>query len=63
MSAPDPSPEPEAQPSTDDEPLLDEGDISLIHWMLSLTPTQRLEALEGFVNSVQTLRDGRITTS
>jgi hypothetical protein len=34
-------------------------DLSLIHWMLSLSPTERLEALQGFVDSVAALRDGR----
>ena len=33
-------------------------DDALIFWMLSLTPTQRLEVLQGFVDSVQALRDG-----
>jgi hypothetical protein len=33
-------------------------DLTLIRWMLSLTPGQRLEWLEQFVNSVQRLRRG-----
>ncbi|HWM90442.1 MAG TPA: hypothetical protein VN493_06710 [Thermoanaerobaculia bacterium] len=33
-------------------------DDALIHWMLSLTPTQRLEALQGWVDSIQALRNG-----
>lgn len=36
-----------------------EVDDSLILWMLSLTPTQRLEVAQGFVDSVQILRNGR----
>jgi len=31
----------------------------LILWMLSLTPTQRLEVAQGFVDSIQVLRNGR----
>ncbi|HEY9423137.1 MAG TPA: hypothetical protein VIW92_17115 [Thermoanaerobaculia bacterium] len=34
-------------------------DDALILWMLSLTPTQRLEAAQGFVDSVMALRNGR----
>lgn len=34
-------------------------DLSLIRWMLSLTPTQRLETLQGFIDSVEALRHGR----
>jgi hypothetical protein len=33
-------------------------DDALILWMLSLTPTQRLEVAQGFVDSIQALRDG-----
>ena len=48
------------------EPYPDLGetdDDSLIHWMLSLTPIQRLKALEGFVESIWVLRNGRSTTA
>jgi hypothetical protein len=35
----------------------DDGvDISLIRWMLTLTPDERLEVLQGFVDSVGELR-------
>lgn len=34
------------------------ADPTLIHWMLGLTPERRLEALQGFVNSVWELRYG-----
>jgi RecB family endonuclease NucS len=47
--APAPRPE-EPQAATDDD--------ALILWMLSLTPTQRLEVAQGFVDSVQALRKG-----
>jgi hypothetical protein len=35
-----------------------EPDDALILWMLSLTPTQRLEVAQGFIDSIQVLRDG-----
>jgi hypothetical protein len=38
-------------PETDDD--------SLIRWMLSLTPTRRLEVAQGFVDSVMAIRDGQ----
>jgi hypothetical protein len=38
---------------------LDDGvDLSLIRWMLELAPAERLAALQGFVDSVLSLRDG-----
>lgn len=41
-------------------PGIAEGeDDSLILWMLSLTPLQRLEAAQGFADSVIALRNGR----
>ncbi len=44
-----------APPSTSPSP--DEGvDESLIRWMLSLTPDERLDVLQGFVDSVVELR-------
>ena len=39
-------------------PAETEPDDALILWMLGLTPTQRLEVLQGFVDSVRALRDG-----
>lgn len=36
----------------------DRADPTLIRWMLGLTSEQRLEALQGFVNSVWELRHG-----
>jgi len=36
----------------------DPHDDALITWMLSLTPAQRLEALQGWVDSIQALRNG-----
>lgn len=40
-------------------PQDDDVDVSLVRWMLSLSPTERLEVLQGFVNSVAELRSGR----
>jgi hypothetical protein len=56
-------PDPPAGQGTDDgrteATASDSGvDLSLIRWMLSLSPTERLEALQGFVDSVAALRDG-----
>jgi hypothetical protein len=31
-------------------------DVTLIRWMLSLTPAERLEVLQRFVNSVEEIR-------
>jgi hypothetical protein len=39
-------------------PPNDDGvDVTLIRWMLSLTPDERLDVLQGFVDSVAELRD------
>jgi len=49
----------EPTPVSDESP---EGvDRTLIRWMLSLTPDQRLEALQGFADSVWAFRDARRT--
>jgi hypothetical protein len=41
------------------EPPLGEGDDdALILWFLSLTPAQRLETAQGFVDSVRLLQNG-----
>jgi hypothetical protein len=47
-----------AADSADDGPAADGVDRSLILWMLSLTPAERLDALQGFVDSTLSLRDG-----
>jgi len=53
-----------SQETTDElaEPAIaaDGVDTSLIYWMLSLTPLERLEALQDFVDGALALRDGRI---
>ena len=39
--------------------VVDDGvDVSLIRWMLDLSPSERLEVLQGFADSVGELRDG-----
>jgi hypothetical protein len=57
MAAPAESASPRWEPT----PLPDESpegvDRTLIRWMLSLTPDQRLAALQAFVDSVSALRD------
>jgi len=37
----------------------EKDDDSLILWMLSLTPTERLEAAQGFAESIEALRARR----
>jgi hypothetical protein len=49
------TPVPEEQ-RTNPTPM--EPDDALILWMLSLTPTQRLEVAQGFIDSIHALRDG-----
>jgi hypothetical protein len=40
---------------------VDHGDEnSLIQWMLSLSPSERLEALQDFVDGITLMRHGRI---
>lgn len=52
----------EATPGTEPEalePHVWEGDDDhVIFWMLSLTPTQRVEAAQNFVKGVMMLRNG-----
>lgn len=59
----------QAKPTRQQDPVKDEvsrdwdpetidHDESLIRWMLSLSPTKRLEVAQGFVDSVRILRDG-----
>jgi hypothetical protein len=61
-SADSDSPREEAIPSSEPdalEPHVWEGDDDhVIFWMLSLTPTQRLEAAQNFVKGVVMLRNG-----
>jgi hypothetical protein len=46
------------KPYEPDEPAYspDGVDLTLIRWMLSLTPAERLDVLQGFVDSVAEIR-------
>jgi len=37
-------------------------DLTLIRWMLSLTPSERLDVLEGFAESMAEIRARNVTT-
>jgi hypothetical protein len=41
-------------------PSPEEEDDGLILWMLSLSPTERLQFAQGFIDSIQLLRNGRL---
>jgi hypothetical protein len=45
--------------ATQDPHPFDEVDTTLIAWMLTLTPSERLDQLQGFVDSVLELREAR----
>jgi hypothetical protein len=49
----------EKAPESEDEPTYTEDgvDVTLIRWMLSLTPTERLQTLQQSVQSLMRLRD------
>jgi hypothetical protein len=49
--------QPERSPEYSDEYSDDGVDLTLIRWMLSLTPGQRLEVLQDQVDSLLTLRE------
>jgi hypothetical protein len=46
------------EPGLADLPVGEGDDDHLILWMLSLTPTQRVEVAQQFVDSVIMIRDG-----
>ena len=50
---------PEPAPAQGSPGVAEGEDDALILWMLSLTPLQRLEAAQGFADSVVALRNGR----
>ncbi len=51
--------EPEETPSEREPSVESDGvDRTLIRWMLSLTPGERLEVLQGHVDAVLALREG-----
>ena len=52
----------DSSPAQEDESrdYSDDGvDLTLIRWMLSLTPAERLQVLQDHINSIQKLRDGQ----
>jgi len=52
------------EPSPDHVPLEespDGVDLTLIRWTLSLTPLERLELLQDWVDGLAELRNGRVT--
>ena len=51
----------DAESSLENEPAYSEGgvDLTLIRWILSLTPAERLEVLQQSVESLMSLRDAR----
>ena len=52
-----PDPEPDSPPDTESP---DGVDLTPIHWMLSLTPLERLEVLQDWVDGITELRNGRV---
>lgn len=56
----EPSPRLETEQEIQTEISPEGVDISLIRWMLSLTPMERLETLQDFVDGALALRDGRV---
>ena len=49
--------EPDRQIATEEQTHSEDGvDLTLIRWMLSLTPAERLDVLQGFVDSVLEIR-------
>ena len=54
------NPEPEAAPSPPAESP-DGVDLTLIRWTLSLTPLERLELLQDWVDGLTELRNGRVS--
>lgn len=56
----EPSPEERTEEPLEPDVSPDGVDLSLIRWMLSLSPLERLEALQDFVDGALALRDGRV---
>ena len=48
---------PDGHSATEERTYSEDGvDLTLIRWMLSLTPAERLDVLQGFVDSVVEIR-------
>jgi hypothetical protein len=53
----------ETQPQTGAACYSEDGvDLTMIRWMLSLTPAERLEVLQAAVNSILDIRDQNAKT-
>jgi hypothetical protein len=53
----------ENQPALDTPTYSEDGvDLTLIRWMLSLTPAERLEVLQSSVNSILDIRERNAQT-
>ena len=54
----------ELAPFSEDEPLYSEDgvDLTLIRWMLSMTPTERLQTLQQNIRSLARLCDAKPVT-
>lgn len=51
-------PNPKQAPSGPPDPDGDDADMSLIRWMLAMTPEERLETLQAHIRAIHELRDG-----
>lgn len=60
LEAMEPSREERADDLVEPEIAPDGVDLSQIRWFLSLTPLERLEASQDFLDGVLALRDGRV---
>ena len=58
-NTPNSDPDRERQPGNPQTHSEDGVDLTLIRWMLSLTPAERLQALQQSVQSLLRLRDGK----
>ena len=56
----EPSPEERTEEPPEPDISPDGVDLSLIRWMLSLSPLERLDALQDFVDGALALRNGRV---
>jgi hypothetical protein len=53
----------EAEPPADKALYSEDGvDLTMIRWMLSLTPAERLEVLQSTVNSILDIRERNVKT-
>ncbi len=59
-SAYEPAPRPRPLPVSEAEYDDNGVDLTLLRWMASLTPTERLQVLQANVVALQKLRDGRL---